>query len=228
MSESRDIFTTPRTPPRATTQRQKHGDSTPTASSPRSPSLSELKFLDLSPTAHRWDSDLEEGEEEIGASAGKGHHVDEGSLGGRDLLVQRLSELVNKLSTTGTSMPVADMDTLHEKLDDMEDILSWKGKASARGQPVDVFGKNLRASVSASSTHADLFDQLPDIPLSQPDDTSESKLEGQARRPKADLLALKPDERVKRIMKEARDLNVALVGVVESLKARQEEQDVGH
>lgn len=152
----------------------------------------------------------------------------------RDVLVQRLNDLVSRLSGGGELLGDG-VTNLHVRVDEMEQILRQSSSPKAQGHRRDT------SSISSiqggpppmSSGHPSPVQQiarLSGVPLS---DTNSAAVPPRLLQNGTEEASQKrrshfgdPSDHARRVLRDAEQLHGALTGVVMNLKARQEEQDV--
>lgn len=145
----------------------------------------------------------------------------------RDVLVQRLNDLVEKLSGDD-DMAEAGVDALHATVDELETIVK---KNSVSGPRKHTRGK--LSTDSHSSRHSGFSARPASPPWARPHSAHEilrpmtagSTIES-FRQAKHALPPKTAPQHAERVLAEAQRLHRSLQAVVTSLKARQEEQDV--
>ncbi|KEZ46173.1 hypothetical protein SAPIO_CDS1048 [Scedosporium apiospermum] len=125
------------------------------------------------------------------------------ALDSKDVLLQRLGDLMQRLNSDDTSFKDENLSALHSKVDEMEDVLE--------GSPHPL----LRSQVS------DLTNAIAEAPLLKP--PAERK-PVQIRRPKPAISA----EDASRIAQEAEELSEHLTSIISRLQSRQEESEHIH
>ncbi|KAK7948211.1 uncharacterized protein PG986_009097 [Apiospora aurea] len=240
-----EAFSEPRTPSLDGDKSQKYytEDGVISLSPPPSPSMS-LHSLGMSPLSPLRHSPV------LHRSAKPNHHLaavdqdtqEDLSQDSRDVLVQRLGDLVSRLSGAGELLGNG-IANLHARVDEMEHILrqssspkaqkghrrnpssvdssSHGGASMLSGLPSPVQQKPPSAGAPSSDPSSDARKAAvpPQSPhQSEPEETSQRR-----RSHFGD-----PSDHARKVLRDAELLHEALLGVVTNLKARQEEQDHIH
>lgn len=157
----------------------------------------------------------------------------------RDVLVQRLNDLVSRLSGNGGLLGDG-IANLHARVDEMEQILrqssSPKAQKGHRRNPSSVDSGSLGEGASMLSglpSPTQLKSPSAGAPSSDaraealpPQEQSRQSEPEEARPQRRGSHFGDPSDHMRKVLRDAEQLREALIGVITNLKARQEEQDV--
>lgn len=163
------------------------------------------------------------------------------ALDSKDVLLQRLGDLMQRLNSDDTSFKDENLSALHSKVDEMEDVLEGSphrthlrrgnhSPNSSRPMSLDLdflsgrdtqilWGPATSLSALLRSQVSDLTNAIAEAPLLKP--PAERK-PVQIRRPKPAISA----EDASRIAQEAEELSEHLTSIISRLQSRQEESEV--
>lgn len=238
-----DAFSEPGTPSLDGVQSDEYctEDGAMSLSPPPSPSMSlhSLGMTPLSPLRHS--SVLHRtAKPQHSAAVDQGSSQQDLSQDSRDVLVQRLNDLVSRLSADGGLLGDG-IANLHARVDEMEHILCH----NSNPQQQKWHQQNL-SSVESSSVGGDGVSMLsglpsPAQPKSSSADAPSSDARTEALPPQQQSRQSEPEEarpqrrrshfgnpsdQARKVLRDAEKLSEAMKGVIKNLKARQEEQDV--
>ncbi|PKS06932.1 hypothetical protein jhhlp_005528 [Lomentospora prolificans] len=166
------------------------------------------------------------------------------TLDSRDVLLQRLGDLMQRLGGNHDSFRDENLSALHTKVDEMEEVLKgteyraqhrpWRRKHQHSSRPLSLdfdspstrdtqilWGSAPSPSALLRSQFSDLTMALQEATLSEPQDPAKAEPE------KAKKAIITPED-ANRIVKEAEELNEHLTSLISRLQARQEESEHIH
>ncbi|KAK6845081.1 hypothetical protein PG995_015191 [Apiospora arundinis] len=234
-----DAFSEPRTPSLDGVKSQDYytEDGIISLSPPPSPSMS-LHSLGMSPLSPLRHSPVLHRSVKPRLSAVDQDSQQDLSQDNRDVLVQRLNDLVSRLSGGGELLGDGGVANLHARVDEMEQILRQSSSPKAQGHrriPSSSVGSSHGGAVMLSSGQPSPVQpkiRFSEVPSSDADSAAvpprshQNETEEASQRRRSHFGD--PSDHARRVLHDAEQLRESLIGVITNLKARQEEQDHIH